>query len=101
MLYYDTQANEQTGLIDAVVQRHDSRKARTLVAPVAEERLGEVPYLGGSEFSIADIAWLPWARFLPVMLGAVGPEKFPRSRIGQPGCPRGLSSSRHSLQSMR
>jgi len=45
---------------------------------VAEERLGQVPYLGGSDFSIADIAWLPWARFLPAMLGAAGAEKFPK-----------------------
>lgn len=37
---------------------------------VAEERLGQAPYLGGGEYSIADIAWFPWARALPVLLGA-------------------------------
>jgi GSH-dependent disulfide-bond oxidoreductase len=48
------------------------------VFDVAEERLEQVPHLGGEEFSIADIAWLPWARFLPVMLGKSGAEKFPK-----------------------
>ena len=27
-----------------------------------EKRLGEVPYLGGDEYSIADIATFPWTR---------------------------------------
>jgi GSH-dependent disulfide-bond oxidoreductase len=29
---------------------------------VMEKRLGQVPYLGGDEYSIADIATFPWAR---------------------------------------
>jgi len=29
---------------------------------VLEKRLGEVPYLGGDEYSIADMATFPWAR---------------------------------------
>jgi GST-like protein len=29
---------------------------------VLEKRLGEVPYLGGNEYSIADMATFPWAR---------------------------------------
>jgi GST-like protein len=29
---------------------------------VMEKRLGEAPYLGGAEYSIADIATFPWAR---------------------------------------
>ncbi len=40
------------------------------VFEVAEERLGQSPWIGGGEFSIADIAWFPWARMLPTLLGA-------------------------------
>jgi len=29
---------------------------------VLERRLGEAPYLGGAEYSIADIATFPWCR---------------------------------------
>jgi GSH-dependent disulfide-bond oxidoreductase len=60
---------------DYSVSRYRTQVTR--VFDVAEERLGKVSYLGGAEFSIADIAWLPWARFLPFLLGPGAPEKFP------------------------
>lgn len=34
-----------------------------------ERRLGEGPYLGGGEYSIADIATFPWARMTDMFLG--------------------------------
>src|SRR3954463_11369397 len=61
---------------DYAVSRYRTQVHR--VFEVAEQRLGQVPYLGGSTFSIADIAWLPWARFLPVMLGEAGAGKYPK-----------------------
>jgi GST-like protein len=60
---------------DYSVSRYRTQVTR--VFEVAEERLGKVSYLGGAEFSIADITWLPWARFLPFLLGPTAPEKFP------------------------
>lgn len=48
------------------------------VFEVAEDRLGSTPWLGGSEFSIADIAWFPWARAVPMMLGAEAAKEYPR-----------------------
>jgi GST-like protein len=61
---------------DYAVSRYRTQVHR--VYEVAEERLGKVPYLGGSEFSVADIAWLPWARFLPLMLGPTAAAKYPK-----------------------
>ncbi len=43
---------------------------------VAEDRLGTSPWLGGAEYSIADIAWFPWARAMPVLLGAEDAKRF-------------------------
>jgi GST-like protein len=40
---------------------------------VMEKRLGETPYLGGGEYSIADIATFPWALIQSRRLG----ERFP------------------------
>jgi GST-like protein len=36
---------------------------------VLEARLGQVAYLGGSEYTIADIATYPWARNLKALIG--------------------------------
>jgi len=60
---------------DYSVSRYRTQVTR--VFEVAEERLAKVPYLGGAEFSAADIAWLPWARFLPFLIGPTAPEQFP------------------------
>ena len=47
------------------------------VFEVADERLGQTPWIGGGEFSIADIAWFPWARALPVLLDADALKQYP------------------------
>ncbi len=44
----------------------------------AEEQLGQQPWLGGSEFSIADITWFPWARNIAAMLGADEAKQYPK-----------------------
>jgi GST-like protein len=38
---------------------------------VLEGRLAQVPYLGGSDYTIADIATFPWARNLKILIGDV------------------------------
>jgi len=43
---------------------------------VMEQRLGSAAWLGGAEYSIADIATYPWARNIPVLLGADAAEKY-------------------------
>jgi GST-like protein len=47
------------------------------VFEVIEQRLATTPYLGGAEYGIADIATYPWARNIPVLLGADAAAKFP------------------------
>ena len=46
------------------------------VFEVMDERLAEEPWLGGAEYSIADIATYPWARNIPVLLGAEAAERY-------------------------
>ena len=46
------------------------------VLEVMEQRLGQVSWLGGAEYGIADIATYPWARNIPVLLGAPAAEKY-------------------------
>jgi GST-like protein len=41
-----------------------------------DQRLSESAYLGGAEYGIADIATYPWARNIPVLLGAEASEKY-------------------------
>ncbi len=48
------------------------------VFEVAEERLGTAAWLGGAAYSVADIAWFPWARAVPMLLGAEDAQKYPR-----------------------
>jgi GSH-dependent disulfide-bond oxidoreductase len=48
------------------------------VCEVIEARLGEVPYLGGAEYSIADVATFPWARNLKMLLGD-GANAYPKT----------------------
>ena len=45
---------------DYSVSRYKSEMLR--LYELLEKRLGEVPYLGGQEYSIADIATFPWTR---------------------------------------
>jgi GST-like protein len=42
-----------------------------------DRRLAEKPFLGGAEYGIADIATYPWARNIPVLLGADAAAKYP------------------------
>ena len=54
------------------------------VFEVNEQRLGEQPWLGGAEYGIADIATYPWARNIPVLLGAPrGGEIQERHALGR------------------
>jgi GSH-dependent disulfide-bond oxidoreductase len=41
-----------------------------------DQRLRGTPFLGGAEYGIADIATFPWARNIPVLLGAAAAEKY-------------------------
>jgi GSH-dependent disulfide-bond oxidoreductase len=47
------------------------------VLEVMDQRLGSTPWLGGAEYGIADIASYPWARNIPVLLGADAAAKYP------------------------
>jgi GSH-dependent disulfide-bond oxidoreductase len=46
------------------------------VFEVIDQRLAKLPFLGGDEYSIADIATFPWARNLPTLLGAEAAAKY-------------------------
>jgi GSH-dependent disulfide-bond oxidoreductase len=52
---------------DYALNRYRTQVRRTL--DVIEKRLGESPYLGGGEYSIADIATFPWLRATGMFLG--------------------------------
>jgi GST-like protein len=47
------------------------------VCEVIEQRLATVPYLAGSDYSVADIATFPWLRGIPMFLGAEAMAKMP------------------------
>jgi GST-like protein len=47
------------------------------VCAVIDQRLAGSPYLGGPEYSIADIATFPWLRNVPALLGADAAAKLP------------------------
>jgi GSH-dependent disulfide-bond oxidoreductase len=46
------------------------------VLEVMDQRLAQKSWLGGADYSIADIASFPWARNVPVLLGAPAAEKY-------------------------
>jgi GSH-dependent disulfide-bond oxidoreductase len=48
-------------------------QARTL-CEVLEGRLAAVPYLGGAEYTIADVATFPWARNIGALLGGTAAD---------------------------
>lgn len=52
------------------------RRMAAQVYRALDRRLGEAPYLGGSDYSIADMATYPWARY------------FRRHGMGDDDCPR-------------
>jgi GST-like protein len=45
---------------------------------VIEQRLGEAAYLGGNEYSIADIATFPWLRNTGMFLGKHVEAEYPK-----------------------
>ena len=47
------------------------------VFEVIDQRLATSPYLGGVEYGVADVATYPWARNIPVLLGADAAPRFP------------------------
>jgi GSH-dependent disulfide-bond oxidoreductase len=49
------------------------------VAEVNEQRLAGSPFLGGDEFSIADVAYFPWARNIPALIGEPAASKVPHT----------------------
>ena len=50
----------------------------TRVLDVLEQRLGATPYLGGADYSIADVAVFPWARNVGVLMGKETEAKYPK-----------------------
>ena len=61
---------------------NDYSKSRYLtqanrVTEVIERRLATLPYLGGAEYGVADIATYPWLRNVPALLGDTAGAKFP------------------------
>jgi len=60
---------------------NDYSKSRYLtqvhrVFEAIDQRLGETAWLGGTDYGIADIATYPWARAMPVLLGADAAAKY-------------------------
>jgi GSH-dependent disulfide-bond oxidoreductase len=61
---------------DYSLDRYRTQVRRTL--EVMEKRLGEVPYLGGQSYSIADIATFPWVRNTGTFLGKAAEAEYPK-----------------------
>ncbi len=61
---------------DYALSRYRTQARRVL--DVMEARLGEAEWLGGAEYSIADIATFPWARTVGTLLGAEAEADYPR-----------------------
>jgi GST-like protein len=49
------------------------------VSEVIEKRLAASPFLGGAEYSIADVATYPWSRNIPALMGEPAASKFPHT----------------------
>jgi GSH-dependent disulfide-bond oxidoreductase len=58
------------------LDRYRTQVMKTL--DVVEARLGEKPYLGGADYSIADIAAFPWLRATGVLIGKEVEAKYPK-----------------------
>jgi GSH-dependent disulfide-bond oxidoreductase len=61
---------------DYAVDRYRTQAHRFTEA--IEGRLAEAPYLGGSDYSIADMATYPWLRGVPALLGANAAQTYPK-----------------------
>ena len=62
---------------DYSLDRYRTQVRKTL--DVLERRLGEAKFLGGSEYSIADIATFPWARNTGALLGKEVEAAYPKA----------------------
>ncbi len=47
------------------------------VATVIDHRLAKAPYLGGADYSVADIATFPWLRLIPTLFGEAMATSLP------------------------
>jgi GST-like protein len=61
---------------DYSLDRYRTQVRRTL--DVVEQRLGKAAYLGGAEYSIADIAAFPWLRMTALLLGQAVAAEYPK-----------------------
>ena len=61
---------------DYALDRYRTQVRRVL--DVLEQRLGAAPWLGGADYSIADIATFPWARGLGMFLGKAAEQDYPK-----------------------
>jgi len=59
---------------DYAVDRYRTQVRRVL--DVLEQRLGTAPWLGGADYSIADIATFPWARGVGTFLGKAAEQEY-------------------------
>lgn len=72
-------------------------QAHRFLEPI-EGRLAQSAYLGGDDYSIADMATYPWARGIPALLGAGAAETYPKiiawaAKIGErPATKRALAA---------
>ena len=48
------------------------------VCDVIEQRLGDKPWLGGDEYTIADVATFPWLRAMKMFFGEETAAKYPK-----------------------
>lgn len=62
---------------DYALSRYLTQVGRTL--EVLENRLAQSPYLGGAEYSIADMATFPWSRNIGALLGKEHEAKYPKT----------------------
>jgi GST-like protein len=62
---------------DYSLDRYRTQVRKTL--DVVEQRLGETAYLGGSEYSIADIATFPWLRITHPFFGKDAEATYPKT----------------------
>jgi GSH-dependent disulfide-bond oxidoreductase len=58
------------------LDRYRTQVRKTL--DVAEQRLGEAAYLGGADYSIADMASFPWLRVAGMFLGKGVEAEYPK-----------------------
>ncbi|TWS96291.1 glutathione S-transferase family protein [Reyranella sp. CPCC 100927] len=61
---------------DYAVDRYRTQVRRVL--DVLEQRLSAAPWLGGADYSIADIATFPWARGVGMFLGKAAEQDYPK-----------------------